>query len=69
MSNELAAILSGLFVFIVLCGGVICLVKWLEKSSDGDMGWSEKEAEKLQRKASKEFKQRHRLHTVKFWNL
>jgi hypothetical protein len=67
MSNELVAILSGIGFFIVICGGVIGLVTWIEKSSDGDMGWSEKEAEKLQRQASKEFKHRQRLNVGGFW--
>lgn len=69
MSNEIAAILYGLFVFVVICGSVIGFVAWLEKSSNDDMGWSEKEGKKLQAKAEKEVKRRPRLSVVRFWNV
>lgn len=68
MSNELQAIFYGLTVFVLLCGGIAGLCLWLDRSADDDLGWSGKQAEKLQRQANKEFKQRQRLRVVRFWN-
>lgn len=68
MSNEVQAILYGLGLFVLIGGGVIGLCCWLDRSADGDMGWSDKQAERIAKKATKEFKQRQRLRVVRFWN-
>ena len=69
----MSAIIFALIVAVIVGLGLWALCKFLDKSADDTcFGWSSEtsycEAERIAKKASKEFKQRQRLRVVRYWN-